>query len=106
MPYQRLIKLRDDLLNHTNWPEGFEWYWDICQKCAMGLLARQENLVPGLEVGPAVTQTASILGIRATEASFLFFEAFIKDGKIQSYRTITPEMAADVITDWLARKDR
>ena len=104
MPYQRLIRLRDDLLNHTNWPEDFEWDWDACRKCAMGLLAEQENLVPEREIEPAVTQTASILDIKATEARFLFFDAFIKDGRIES--SVTPEMAADVITDWLVRKDR
>ncbi len=104
MNYQRLIRLRDDLLNHTNWPEGFVWEWDMCPKCAMGLLARQENRSAVANIEYALAQTANILDIGTSDARHLFYSAFFQNPKIQSYAAITPKNQADVITEWLEKK--
>lgn len=107
------------MLRHPEkWPKTFEWYYGNCRTCAMGLanklwgLTESESLVEYMRVMPKA------LGIHGRSAERIFLGRYGKH--IASWvpigvdprtgeeygdsRFITPEMVADEIDAYLARR--
>lgn len=90
------------LLRHRElWPEGFEWAFDDCKTCAMGLLARKMGWDLSDSVNEFVKLMASSLSMPHHAAYEIFCEADHED-----FDAVTPDIVALRIEFYLADAQR
>lgn len=86
------------MLRHKElWPDGFEWAFHDCQRCAMGLAWK---LWPKHIAMPTKTEMVRVMGMPFDDAKAIF------GGWAFSHRDveiISPELVADKIDEYLAR---
>lgn len=86
------------LRNPDTWPKGFEWNYDRCSNCAMGLSVRLWKEIKGDWIADMA------IGFRMSfrAANEIFVKASNTRGWGDDRHRITPEMVADDIDAYLA----
>ena len=88
------------VLRHKElWPKGFEWGYEDCLTCAMGMASRMWS-----DIGfPASSAMTRVFGMPLDVAKRIFGGGDVEQTygtRIYSY--VTPEMVADKIDEYLA----
>lgn len=103
---QPSLKNLSYILRHKElWPEGFEWSYEKCPTCAMGLAAALWGVIDTKAV-PVTPQMATYFDIPAKIADRVFGGKNIESVfGVYWYHQITPEMVADKIDEYLAGRE-
>jgi hypothetical protein len=91
-------------LRHSNtWPDGFLWNYGRCPDCAMGLAAKlwREIMIINWEW---CSELANAFSMPKSDAYKIFVAASKERGWGNDMHRITPEMVADDIDEYLARR--
>ena len=87
------------LRHRETWPKGFEWNFQSCKTCAMGLAHLLWKEITCLDQ----FAIASAFSISRYDANVIFIYNYnwVTDGKKVNFSDITPEMVADEIDHYL-----
>lgn len=94
-----LRRLRDRLLDRSTWPDGFQWYFPSCRRCAMALLVGEDDRDDDEVI---VVKTMKILNISPDTVSDLFGGGPGRRHGVLNHQ-VTPEMIASDIDNWLMK---
>ena len=92
------------MLRHREmWPGGFEWNYNECSTCAVGMARRLwESSIPTRYC--ISEDVAKAFGMRECDASLIFIRAARRRYILAT--SVTPEMVADDIDAYLAERGR
>ncbi len=96
-PKVRLANLAHVLRDKSQWPDGFDWEYSDCRRCAMGLASKI-----GIVAGISDEHLCKQLGLTRVQVSELFGLRHVHMRKYIS--EVTPEDVADAIDEVLANK--
>jgi len=99
-------------LRHPDtWPEGFNWNFDNCRECAMGLAHRLWASIPEAKntatcsTGPSIMGRAFAMPYETARDIFMGEGEWTRTGLIFKtqidFKKVTPEMVADQIDKYL-----
>lgn len=98
------------VLRHREmWPKGFSWSYSSCRRCSMGLASRlwkEFRLSRAIDCATGSARgIAKLLGLTEEDSANIFINAAETRGwSVSQMCKITPEMVADDIDAYLARK--
>lgn len=99
------------VLRHPEkWPEGFEWDYEWCSTCAMGLAGLLWNQLVSDDPNEMLDRTASLFAARRADMAPIFSG----DGNwiplaegctvLRNLKSVTPDIVADEIDKYLASR--
>jgi hypothetical protein len=102
-----LVNLSYCLRNPDTWPEGFYWDYGKCERCAMGLAsALWRRSIPEVNNDIGASVMARVFHMSYEGARRIFFGSYVRRKLFSRvhipHSSITPEMVADAIDDYLA----
>lgn len=97
LPAPTLRTLSTILRDRRCWPPGFEWNYNDCEKCAMGLAYKLFKEIEGPDT--YCMRTTFSLTVSTTHELFLGAHPHMK---FKTMVDIAPEDVADAIDDYLA----
>lgn len=104
-PLKSLTGLAFILRHKELWPKGFQWEYNDCDKCAMGLAYA---LFDGRERDMKIQlhEVGHLLGFEITyPVANIFLDGNLGYGVTCGWKVITPEMVADKIDAYVAKME-